>query len=135
MINKLALSAGAIGGVVMLVGCGATASPARPAVAVAQLAADRGHIAGTWIVTVTPVGVPGGPFQSTIAFTGSGSVIEATSKPFAPPTADTSECHEEGPPWWRKWGVRSAQAPRRPPGDVVRRFGSQQEAPRCSPPR
>lgn len=89
MRNKLVLTAAALGGV-LLVGCGSHPSAAQSTRKAAALASEHAQIVGTWVVTVTP-STPGGPFQSTIAFTSSGAVIEATSKPFTAPTTDTSE--------------------------------------------
>jgi hypothetical protein len=59
-------------------------------VAAAGPASDIPGAAGTWLVTVTPVAT-GVSFQSTVVYTRDGAVIEATSRPFVAPTADTSE--------------------------------------------
>jgi hypothetical protein len=64
-------------------GAGAAAQPsgARPVA----------NIVGTWTVTATPDNPAMPPFQSTLAYTEGGVLIEATSKPFVAPVTDTSE--------------------------------------------
>jgi hypothetical protein len=53
-----------------------------------------GPIVGTWVVQVTPHGVPLPPFQSTLAFTPGGVVIEATSKPQHTPAGQVTDSTE-----------------------------------------
>jgi hypothetical protein len=71
----------------LITACGfSLSSPA----AASGSASDPPGIVGTWLVTVTPA-APGTPFQSTLVYTRDGAVIEATSRSFMAPTADTSE--------------------------------------------
>ena len=70
-----------LGAAVTGVGAAAQPSAARPVAS----------IVGTWTVTATPDNPAMPPFQSTLAYTEGGVVIEATGKPFVAPVADTSE--------------------------------------------
>lgn len=90
MQGKLIMAATGVGGALVMAACGSASPAARPAARTAALASDRATIVGTWVDTVTP-NAPGGKFESTIVFTASGAVVEATSKAFTAPTADTSE--------------------------------------------
>lgn len=85
--GRLAWALGGAGVALLMTAC--SFSLPGQTVAAAGSASDPPGIAGTWLVTVTPA-APGVPFQSTIVFTREGAVIEATSRPFMPPTADTS---------------------------------------------
>jgi hypothetical protein len=86
--GRLAWAIGGAGAALLMTAC-AFSLPAGQAAATGS-ASDPPGIVGMWLVTVTPV-APGVPFQSTIVYTRDGAVIEATSRPFMTPTADTSE--------------------------------------------
>ncbi|MBV8195598.1 MAG: hypothetical protein JOY80_08730 [Candidatus Dormibacteraeota bacterium] len=88
MNGKVILAGAAASGALLLAACGSP-SPSAGSGSSPVLIAGPGNIVGTWIDTVTP-NAPGGPFQSTLVFTNSGAVIEATSKAFAAPTTDIS---------------------------------------------
>jgi len=70
-----------LGAAVTGVGAAAQPSGARPV----------SSILGSWTVTATPDNPAVPPFQSTLAYTEGGMLIEPTSKPFVAPVADTSE--------------------------------------------
>lgn len=71
----------------LMTACGFfSSSPA----AAAGGASDPPGIVGTWLVTVTPA-APGIAFQSILVYTRDGAVIEAGSRSFQAPTADTTE--------------------------------------------
>ena len=95
--------AGILGGVALtavLVGSSlpASATPQAGSSPTAAASPDSrstmGPIVGTWVVQVTPHGAPLPPFQSTLAFTPGGVVIEATSKPQHTPTGQVTDSTE-----------------------------------------
>lgn len=90
MQGKLRVAASG-GGVIVLAVCGSLAFAGSRGASAAALPThhEQEQILGTWVDTVTPNAPIA--FQSTIVFVGSGAVIETTSKPFAAPTADTTE--------------------------------------------
>lgn len=53
-----------------------------------------GPIVGTWVVDVTPHGVPLAPFQSTLSDTPGGVVIEAASNPLHTPAGQVTDSTE-----------------------------------------
>lgn len=86
--RRLAWAIGGAGAALLTTAC-SFSLPAGQAAATGS-PSDPAGLVGTWLVTVTPV-APGVPFQSTLVYTRDGAVIEATSRPFTTPTADTSE--------------------------------------------
>lgn len=91
MRGKLVMASVGLGGALVLAALGSPILAGGHRAPRAVLTAQQGGIVGTWLDTVTPTKGPVLPFLSTLVFTASGAVIEATSKSNVAPTAYVSE--------------------------------------------